>query len=134
MTSIFVCISLAVLMQGWDRPAIESSELAAPGTMTGSTQAQGSVASEDLDSVTAPSPSPAPAPAPKPAPPKQEVKTRWEYDDEGKPVARVENVEASPATPPVATPTDKPVAKVEVSQEKMPSGRIATFWLMMPRR
>ena len=122
MTSMLVSIVLVALAQGWDRPAMESSELAAPGTVQTGAEAQTPAASEDLDSVTTA------------APQAQEVKTRWEYDEEGKPVARVEEAEAPLETKPVAAPEEKSAAKTDARQEKNTSGRIATFWFIMPRR
>lgn len=120
MTSMLVCMVLVALAQGWDRPAIEASELAAPGVAQMDTQAQ--TTSEDLDSVTVP------------AVKEQEAKTRWEYDEEGKPVVRIEEQEPQPAAKPIAAPKEKPVVKVDARQEKNASGPIATFWLLMPRR
>jgi outer membrane biosynthesis protein TonB len=131
MTSVLICMSLALLMQSWDRPAIESSDLAAPGTMQAEVDKQPETASEDLDSATLTEQT------------VPEVTTRWEYDEEGKPVARVEEKKALPElTPEPKTdpkpaseaPAETPAAETKVQPDKNTSGRIAIFWLLPPRR
>ena len=131
MTSILICISLALLMQGWERPEMESSELAAPGAMQTEVDKQPKTDSEDLDSATL---------TEQPVP---EVTTRWEYGEEGKPVARIEENNVLPELkseptpdpkPKSEMPQEKPTTKKEAQPDKNASGRIAIFWLLPPRR
>jgi len=128
MNSILMCFVFVVLAQGWERPDMEASELAAPASMQAQSGAQQETASEDLDS------NPTPA---QPAPP---VATRWEYDEDGNPVARVvEEQAASAATKPVdtkpaATPKKEAPENKETKQQKNTSERIATFWFLLPRK
>lgn len=129
MNSVLICIALAILAQGWERPEMEATELAAPPAMQVQ-QEQPKQLSEDLDS-TAPTPQPAPTPVQQPA----QNNSRWEYDENGQPVVRgnEEKVQTNTPVPTEAVPVKKEEKK-EPAKKNSNAGRIATFWFIMPPR
>ncbi len=133
MKSMLVCVSLVLLAQGWERPVIKESELAAPpGAGQGSpavgddTARPGQTGSWDMDSGNADAEQRDASPQAE----QEEVVTRWEYDDEGRPVVRtVGTAETSHREP------EKEVeSRNETAREQREPGRIATFWFVLPRR
>lgn len=130
-------IAASVLGQSWGKPIIQEAEIAAPveiekppsSTQTQSTQPNRSQDSWDLDSNPA---------VPSTSQQTQNVRElRWEYDEEGQPVAR----------PAQTTEQQRPLRNEERQEQKMgtspkpqqepqrPSSSkpVATFWLVVPR-
>lgn len=127
MNSILVSLVLVVLAQGWEQPEMEASELDAPASMTQTTPEPSESSSEDLDSSAAQSAAPSQT-------------TRWEYDESGKPVARVDAEETPASTPKAAEkkPENSSEKAAEEKKQAKPkaksSGRVATFWFILPRK
>ena len=138
MSMLAVCVILAVAGQGWDKPVIQEAELAPPAGMseapagaqaTPAPSAQPG-ASQDVESAP-------PADTPSSEAPRE---LQWEYDDDGRPVARPAAAPKAAETPePKATPkAAAPVVKSQPKQEQPSSSsrgsrHVATFWFVLPK-
>ncbi|HDP34989.1 MAG TPA: hypothetical protein ENN29_07770 [Candidatus Hydrogenedentes bacterium] len=134
MNTVFACVSLVVLAQAWDRPVIRESELAAPDSV----DMESKTSADAGDAVSSDNASGfgtlAPLTATPQTPPAESV-TRWEYDNEGRPVARTkEELPKADVPEKQRESNDKPAKDSGVDQKKQNTGRVVTFWLLLPRR
>lgn len=137
MSVLAVCVILAVAGQGWDKPVIQEAELAPPAGMSEAPAGGQAIqapsteqgVSQDVES------------APLADTPSSEAtrELQWEYDDDGRPVARptteTEAAEPEPkAMPKAATPAAKPQQKQEQARNTSRGSRhVATFWFVLPK-
>lgn len=133
MSMLAICIVLAITGQTMGAPVIQEAELAPPAGMSdGASAGQTTprMPSSDLETVEST------APAPSTTTTVQEL--QWEYDEEGKPVAR-----PAPASTPDAVKTPEPAPapplttqQSEQQQTRPKSGgsqHVATFWFVLPK-
>lgn len=138
MSMLAICIILAATGQSGNAVVIEEAELAPPSGMTESAPAVRTTPqaqSSDMESGTSTT---APQSTTKTV---QEL--QWEYDEEGKPVARPVTVHTETGTTmPELTPEPVPEPKPPVdsrqsSQQERPksggSQHVATFWFVLPK-
>ncbi len=133
MTMLAVCVILAVTGQGWDKPVIQEAELAAPVGIE-------RIAPEDAPTQAPQSPESAESATEDTSGGGQAddsvQELRWEYDEEGRPVARPSVQESGAELPEQAQPKQD-VSPVQEPREtpKRPrsSERLVTFWFVMPK-
>ena len=138
MSVLAVCVILAVAGQGWDKPVIQEAELAPPAGMSeapaGGQTAPAASSKQGASHVVESAP---PADMPSAAAPRE---LQWEYDDDGRPVARpadetkvIETPEPK-VTPKAAASAAKPQEKQEQPRNTSRGSRhVATFWFVLPK-
>lgn len=129
MSMLAICIVLAITGQNVSAPVIQEAELAPPagmseGPFAGQTTPRAS--SSDLEIVESPTPSTTTT--------VQEL--QWEYDEEGKPVARPAPAPEAVKTPDPAPAPPAPSQQTEQQQTRPKSSgsqHVATFWFVLPK-
>lgn len=127
MNSVLLCVLIFMVSQNDSQPVITEAELAAPPGMQregrvgddGNNSTPTNAGSQDLESE----------PSAPTAQTDNEVVTRWEYDEEGRPVVRTEERSEQPREEPAEEEADE-----ESAQTQRRTGRIGTFWFVLPRR
>lgn len=131
MSMLAICIVLAITGQTMGAPVIQEAELAPPAGMSdGASAGQTTprMPSSDLETVEST------APAPSTTTTVQEL--QWEYDEEGKPVARPAAAPEAVKTPEPAPAPPLTTQQSEQQQTRPKSGgsqHVATFWFVLPK-
>lgn len=138
MNTITLCMFIVLGAQGWERPSIQEAELSAPDGIQPGAQLQARDPAEnteseswDLDSMDD---------APKRDDPSEQQGTQqyyWVYDENGSPVARpvAGERQAEPPEPARTEAPERPAPARETSERSGSyTGRIATFWMVLPPR
>lgn len=131
MSMLAICIVLAITGQTMGAPVIQEAELAPPAGMSdGASAGQTTprMPSSDLETVEST------APAPSTTTTVQEL--QWEYDEEGKPVARPAAAPEAVKTPEPAPAPPLTTQQNEQQQTRPKSGgsqHVATFWFVLPK-